>query len=137
MPAIAPTAEQTGAFLTRDQDAPVAMINLLKFKDKATYPESMPEAAENLSGMEAYMRYGIEVAKILDRIGAKRIFAGAAPTMMIGEGDWDLTAIILYPSRAAMIGMTTSAEYEAIHHHREAGLSHQVLIDTVNLPVSE
>lgn len=133
MPATAPSPEQIAAFAARDQDAPVAMINLLKFKDKATYPDDKPEAAEGLTGAEAYARYGAEVQKIFGSIGAKPLFAGAAPAMMIGEGDWDMTAIVLYPSRTAMITMTTSAEYQAIHYHRDAGLDHQVLIDTTSL----
>jgi len=37
MTTIDTTPEQGQAFLSRDADAPVAMLNLLKFKDKATY----------------------------------------------------------------------------------------------------
>jgi uncharacterized protein (DUF1330 family) len=137
MTATQPTPDQVQAFLARGADAPVAMVNLLKFKDKATYEADRQEAGENLTGQEAYTRYGAAVSKILAKIGAKTLFAGPAHGMMIGTGDWDMVAIVEYPSRAVMVGMGTSEDYQAIHYHREAGLAHQLLIDTTSLPLPD
>jgi len=133
MTATQPTPNQVQAFIARGTDVPVSMVNLLKFKDKATYEADRPEANENLSGQEAYARYGAEVSKILANIGAKTLFAGPAHGMMIGAGDWDMVAIVEYPSRAVMVGMGTRKEYQAIHYHRDAGLAHQLLIDTTRM----
>ncbi len=135
MTAIHPTPEQASAYTARGSDGPVAMVNLLKFKDKATYAADRPEAAETLTGQEAYARYGAEVSKILAELGAKTVFAGPAHGMLIGEGDWDMVVIVEYPNRAVMLGMGTSDAYQAIHYHREAGLAHQLLIDTTRLPI--
>lgn len=135
MTATQPTPEQAQAFMARGTDEPVAMVNLLKFKDKATYEADRPEASEGLTGQEAYARYGAEVSKILADIGAKPIFAGPAHGMLIGDGEWDMVAIVEYPNRAVMIGMGTSEAYQAIHYHREAGLAHQLLVDTTRLPI--
>ncbi|MEL7129044.1 MAG: DUF1330 domain-containing protein [Pseudomonadota bacterium] len=135
MTAIQPTPEQAQAFLSRDQDQPIVMVNLLKFKEKATYAPDRPEAAENLSGAEAYQRYGIAVQKILADIGARPLFAGTAPHYMIGGGhDWDMVALVRYPSRATMMAMGTSDAYQAIHYHREAGLAFQDLIEVTAVP---
>lgn len=133
MTAITPSPEQAQAFMGREQDQPICMVNLLKFKDKATYDTDRPEAAENLTGREAYMRYGAAVGGVLTDIGATPIFAGSINGMMIGEGDWDMIAIVAYPNRATMMQMGTSEAYQAIHYHREAGLAHQLLIDTSKL----
>lgn len=135
MTATQPTPDQAGAFMARAGDTPVSMVNLLKFKEKATYEAGTPEAGENLTGREAYARYGAEVAKILAKLGAKTLFAGPAHGMLIGEGDWDMVAIVEYPNRAVMLGMGTSEDYQKIHYHREAGLAHQLLIDTTRLPL--
>lgn len=136
MTTIQATPEQGAAFMARDAGTPVAMVNLLKFKDKATYEAGTPEAAENLSGQDAYTRYATEVAKILADLNAKTLFAGPANGMLIGEGDWDMVAIVEYPDRATLIGMGASEAYQAIHYHREAGLAHQLLIDTTPLTES-
>lgn len=137
MTTIQPTPAQAQAFMSRGPDDPVAMVNLLKFKDKATYEADRPEASENLSGQDAYTRYGAEVSKILAKLGARTLFAGPAHGMLIGEGDWDMVAIVEYPSRAIMLGMGTSEAYQAIHYHRDAGLAHQLLIDTTSLPLPD
>ncbi|MEM9667836.1 MAG: DUF1330 domain-containing protein [Pseudomonadota bacterium] len=136
MKAIQPTPEQASAFMARDEDASIVMVNLLKFKDKASYAEGTAEYGEDISGAEAYRRYGVEVAGILSDIGATPIITGIQPNFMIGDGEWDVVALVRYPSRAAMISMTQSAEYQAIHHHREAGLAHQELIEITELPTS-
>ena len=137
MTTITPTPEQAQALMGRDQDTPVCMVNLLKFKDKATYEADRAEAGENLSGWDAYTRYGAAVAGLLGGIGAKTLYAGPINDMMIGEGDWDMVAIVEYKNRASMMAMGTSAEYQAIHYHREAGLAHQLLIDTTSLPLPD
>ena len=131
MSAIQPTPEQLEAFLTRDMTQPIAMLNLLKFKDKATYPEGTPEAGENLSGMEAYMRYGAGLPPIFETIGARLLYNGPVQSFMIGEGDYDAAALVRYPSREAFLSMTASEAYQAIHPHRDAGLAHQLLIETL------
>ena len=131
MKAIEPNADQLADIASANMDEPVAMVNLLKFKDKATYASDTPEAKENLSGAEAYMRYGFGVYKVLESIGAKPLFSGPASRYVIGAGDdWDAAAVVWYPSRKVFLEMTASEDYQAIHYHREAGLAHQVLIET-------
>ena len=131
MSAIQPTPEQIEAFLTSDMDQPVAMLNILKFKDKATYAEGTPEAAENLSGLEAYMRYGTGLAPVFEAIGAKILYNAPVQRFMIGAGDYDATAIAWYPSRRTFLEMPQREDYQAIHYHRDAGLAHQLLIETM------
>ena len=48
----------------KGSDGPIVMINLLKFKDRAEYAESDPEQGDDISGFEAYQRYGAGVAKL-------------------------------------------------------------------------
>ena len=59
------------------------------------------------------------------------MFSGQANTLVIGDGEleWDLVSIFQYPSVAEFLAMTSSEEYQKIHHHREAGLEHQLLVE--------
>ena len=52
-----PTKEQMEGFLEGDDNSPITMVNLLKFKDKAEYEDGRET---NLSGKEAYAIYGKE-----------------------------------------------------------------------------
>lgn len=124
-----PSPEQAQAFFAGAEDGPMCMVNLLKFKDKATYADgSEPE----LSGRNAYLRYGAAVGACIAAVGGKSRFSGLVSDLMIGEADelWDMVAIVEYPSRAAMLQMLQSPEYQAISKHRDAGLAGQLNIRT-------
>lgn len=114
-----PTAEQFAALAARPADAPVVMVNLLKFK---------PEG-----GLESYLQYGQEVVPLLERVGATLRYAGGSPSVVIGEGErpwWDVILIVEYPTPQAFIDMVTTQEYAKVHEHRAAGLERGDLIAT-------
>ncbi|HWU71988.1 MAG TPA: DUF1330 domain-containing protein [Sphingomonas sp.] len=127
--AVFPPAEQAAAFFGGTEDGPFVMVNLLKFKERADYPDG---SDAGLSGREAYARYGAGVQACLAAVGGKQIYAGAVTELMLGEVDepWDMVALAQYPSRAAMMAMVQSPEYQAIEKHRVAGLAGQLNIRT-------
>ena len=130
--AMFPSPEQIGAFFGATEDGPFVMVNLLKFRERAAYPDgSEPE----LSGREAYARYGAAVRACLASVGGTSLFAGAVTELMLGEVEelWDMVALAQYPSRAAMMTMVQSPEYQAIEKHRIAGLAGQLNIRTKGL----
>lgn len=119
MSSLEPTAEQLAVLAARPADAPVVMVNLLKFK---------PEG-----GLRSYLQYGQEVVPHLERVGATLRYAGGAPSVVIGEGErpwWDVILIVEYPTPQAFIDMVTTQEYAKVHEHRAAGLDRGDLIAT-------
>jgi uncharacterized protein (DUF1330 family) len=113
------TPEQAAALAARPADAPVVMVNLLKFNTSG--------------GLEAYLQYGREVAPHLERVGAAVRYAGTAPAFIIGEGErpwWDAILIVEYPTPQAFIDMVTTPEYAKVHEHRAAALERGDLIAT-------
>jgi hypothetical protein len=44
------------------------------------------------------------------------------------EQDWDVVALVEYPSRKAFLEMAMSEEMRKAHHHREGGLEATVLL---------
>jgi len=130
--AVFPPAEQAAAFFGGTEDGPFVMVNLLKFKERADYPEG---SDAGLSGREAYARYGAGVQACLAAVGGKQVYAGAVTELMLGEVQelWDMVALAQYPSRAAMMAMVQSPEYQAIEKHRVAGLAGQLNIRTKSI----
>ena len=127
--AIDPLPEQVKAFLAKHPDGePVYMLNLLKFKARATYHDN-----EDISGAEAYGRYGEAFAKLVaskNIDGAHSVFGGKMGAWLIGqgEGEWDAVAIFRYPDAKTMFATVSSEDYRKIHKHRKAGLEGQLLI---------
>jgi len=131
--AVMPNDQQMAGFLEEGKDQPIYMVNLLKFKDKATYPD---KRETDLTGEEAYAIYGQEVRKHLEKVGAKPIFSGKVSRLMLGEVEdlWDVVAIATYPNRKAMLDMLSDPEYIKSAQHRVAGLEGQLNIET-NTPL--
>ncbi|BBY24007.1 DUF1330 domain-containing protein [Mycobacterium stomatepiae] len=126
MSGLGPTPEQFVALAARPADAPVVMVNLLKFQ---------PEG-----GLERYAQYGREVAPHLERVGATLRYAGGAPSTVIGEGEkpwWDAILIVEYPSPRAFIDMVTDQDYLKVHEHRAAALERGDLIATSAWAIAE
>jgi len=132
--AVMPNDQQMAGFLEEGKDQPIYMVNLLKFKDKATYPD---KRETDLTGEEAYAIYGQEVRKHLEKVGAKPIFSGKVSRLMLGEVEdlWDTVAIAMYPNRKAMLDMLSDPEYIKSAQHRVAGLEGQLNIET-NTPLN-
>jgi|TARA_Y100001949_G_scaffold116166_1_gene98719 uncharacterized protein (DUF1330 family) len=123
-----PNQDQMEGFLEGDIETPIAMLNLLKFKEKAEYEDGRET---NLTGKEAYSIYGDEVQEHLAKVGAETIFAGAVNRLMLGEVEdlWDTAVIARYPSRKAMLEMIMDSEYQESEKHRSAGLLGQLNIE--------
>lgn len=127
--AVFPPMDQAMGFFGSGEDGPFVMVNLLKFKDKAEYTDG---SDAELSGAEAYARYGVAVQACLQAVGGRQIYAGSVTGLLLGEVEdlWDMVALAEYPSLAAMQQMVQSPEYQAIEHHRKAGLAGQLNIRT-------
>ena len=57
MASIDPTDKQLAAIANSDSDEPIVMLNLNKYRDKAEYLD--PKLGNDLSGRDAYLRYGV------------------------------------------------------------------------------
>lgn len=110
--ALLPTPEQMQAFLALPDEEPIVMVNLLKFK---------PDG-----GAAEYAKYAAGIEPILKKIGARILFSGKAQFCLIGQADWDAVALVQYPRKKSLFEMAMSAEYQAIHPFREAGLAGQI-----------
>jgi len=132
--AVMPNEDQIKGFSEQGGDKPIYMVNLLKFKEKASYPD---KRETNLTGEEAYAIYAEEVAGHLAKVGGKPVFGGEVERLMLGEVEdlWDKVAIAMYPSRKAMLQMINDPDYIVSAQHRVAGLEGQLNIET-SLPSS-
>ena len=126
---VMPNEKQMEEFLEEGHDEPIFMVNLLKFKDRAEYPD---KRESNLSGKEAYAIYSKEVVGHLEKVGGKPIFGSEVTRLMLGEVEdlWDQVAIAMYPNRKAMLKMISNPDYIKSAQHRVAGLAGQLNIET-------
>jgi uncharacterized protein (DUF1330 family) len=130
-----PTTESMAALVAAHGDGPVHMINLLKFKDVASYPEGHEHAGS--TGAEAYERYGRVAITNVAGLGGRLVLAATFDSSVIGDPaeDWDQIAIVEYPDVDAFFALAGTDGYLEATEHRSAGLERTRLIATT--PVYE
>jgi uncharacterized protein (DUF1330 family) len=121
---ITPNRDQFAALAATaaSDDAPVVMLNLLKFKDVAT---------GGGSGAASYNRYGDSVSRMVEERGGQILWSGRVDQVLIGDeaaNGWDAIALVQYPSRQAFLDMVSDDTYLKTHEHREGGLADTVLL---------
>ncbi len=107
---------------------PVVMLNLLRFRDRAAYPEGSGHVP--CSGREAYARYGAKALDHVHAVGGQAIWMGEPQLTVIGPSDeaWDEVVLVQYPSRKAFLQMASNPDYLACTVHRTAALADSRLI---------
>jgi uncharacterized protein (DUF1330 family) len=127
---VVPDEAQMRAMAGSDHQGPIVMVNLLKYRVRAAYEAGKAEAKQNLSGREAYQRYGMVAMQHVASCGGGIVWMGAQKFAFIGgpEQDWDEIVCVRYPSREAFLKMIANPEYIAASYHRDAGLERTALL---------
>jgi uncharacterized protein (DUF1330 family) len=113
-------------------DQPVVMINLLRYRAVADYPDGREKGS--VTGRQAYERYSQLTLPHLLRVGGRLIWRADGRACLIAPpGErWDEALLVRYPSRAAFERMITDANYQAGAIHRTAALEDSRLIATTS-----
>ena len=124
MEAMFPTDAQLQMLRDHPDDAPVVMLNLMKFKERSDDGDG--------SGWDAYLRYSQATSPLIKEQGGRIIWTGRIEQLALGgvDGDWDMAALVEYPTRAAFLSMFASAAYQAASAHRINGLERHVIMAT-------
>ncbi|MGI9643755.1 MAG: DUF1330 domain-containing protein [Ilumatobacteraceae bacterium] len=131
MGSVEPDEQQLQSFLQdADDGTPVVMINLLRYRERAAYPDGFDAAP--CTGREAYQRYGAVVVGLVGKAGGRILWTGDVQSTLIAPAGerWDDAVLVEHPSATAFIGMVSLPEYQAIVPHRTAALEDSRLIAT-------
>lgn len=123
-----PTRERFAAFRDLPEEGPIHMLNLVKLRERAAYPDG-----REASGAEAYRAYGRESGPVFRRLGGRIVWSGDFRLMLIGpeEEHWDVCFIAEYPSAAAFVEMIRDPDYREAVVHRQAAVDDSRLIRLV------
>jgi uncharacterized protein (DUF1330 family) len=119
MATLAPTPEQFKAFTELQDEGPIVMVNLLKFK---------PDG-----GRDSYRIYGEKFAEMMMPKGVELVYLGDALMTLIGGEEWDEVVVIRYPSRDSFVEMVRDPAYQEISRYRTEALLDSRLILTKQL----
>jgi len=122
---IDPTRETFAAFRADDRPGPIHMLNLVRFREIAAYPDG-----REATGAQAYAAYGRESLPVFQRLGGRIVWRGRFELMLIGPGTeaWDECFIAEYPSVAAFVEMIRDPAYREAVKHRQAAVADSRLV---------
>jgi uncharacterized protein (DUF1330 family) len=122
---IDPTKAAFAAFRADDRLGPVQMLNLVRLRARADYPDG-----REASGAEAYAAYGRESGPVFARLGGTIVWRGRFEMTLIGPAEerWDLCFIAQYPSVAAFVEMIRDPVYREAVKHRQAAVEDSRLL---------
>lgn len=114
-----PTRETFAAFRAHDRPGPIHMLNLVRLRERAEYPDG-----REATGAQAYAAYGRESLPVFQRLGGRIVWRGRFELMLIGptEEAWDECFIAEYPSVAAFVEMIRDPAYREAVKHRQAAV---------------
>lgn len=120
-----PTRETFAAFRANDRAGPIHMLNLVRLRERAAYPDG-----REATGAEAYAAYSRESAPVFIGLGGSIVWRGKFELMLIGPDAerWDLCFIAQYPSVAAFVAMIRDPVYREAVKHRQAAVEDSRLI---------
>ena len=105
-------------FLAADPNGPVVMLNLIRFAP---------------GGQAKYMQYieRFSSSGVNERYGVTIVYAGGGhPSLAADGGDWDMVALVSYPSRQNFVDMVDDPDYLAFEHLRSEAVATAVLQPT-------
>ncbi len=127
---IDPSRENWQAFKDLPRDRPIHMLNLIKFRDLAEYPEGHPNHGKGLTGLEAYAIYREGFQRVVAGDGAAMVWEAQLECVVTGpEGEWDEAFVMGYPNSATFLAMVKNEEYiRDVVPHRTAAIADSRLI---------
>jgi uncharacterized protein (DUF1330 family) len=121
---IDPTREAFDLFKSLPRDEPIWMLNQVKFRAVALYPEGHVDAGLRRTGAQAYGEYGRTSQPIFAHVGGSVVWRGQMQAMLTGpqEEAWDTIFIAHYPAASAFFAMITDPDYKLAVVHRQAAV---------------
>ncbi|MBL4568715.1 MAG: DUF1330 domain-containing protein [Flavobacteriaceae bacterium] len=122
---ISPTKSQIAKLQSYPKNTPLAMLNIIKFKEKTDHNET---------GKETYARYFKNASPFVERAGARLVWKGHVYGTVIGNSNTqpDVIFLIEYPSVQHFFKMISNPEYQKISNDRSLALEYGGLIACQN-----
>jgi hypothetical protein len=109
-----------------DEDGPVWMVNLMKYREVADYADGREST---VTGQEADDLYS--PLDSLAAVGAAPVLFGDVDQQLLGdETVWDRVGVVKYPTRTSFIEMQALPTFQESHKHKDAGMESTIVMGT-------
>ena len=115
---------------TPDEDGPVWMVNLMRYRPVAEYADGRESTMSGQEADDAYAPF-----EAFAEVGAELVFLAEVETQLLGdEPDWHRVGVVKYPTHRAFVEMTHLPSFEEQHPHKDAGMERTIVVGGVPRP---
>ncbi|MEM9192949.1 MAG: hypothetical protein AAGF12_27490, partial [Myxococcota bacterium] len=123
--------EQIQRMLDAPTEGPFYMVNLIRFREQAQYPDGRET---DLTGREANNLY--RPTEFLNAIGARVAFNTDVHSQIDGNDNlWENVAVVEYPCPLAFFAMLLDPEFQERSIHKDAGVERTIVMVTKLQPL--
>ena len=125
-----PDRDNWQRFKDLPRDTPIQLLNLIRFRELAVYPDGHPMQGRGLAGREAFALYSRAFQDHVRLMGAAMVWEGRLECTITGpDGEWDHAFVMGFPGSATMMAMVKNPDYiRDIVPHRTAAVADSRLI---------
>ncbi len=126
-----PSRENFDRFKALPRDKPMHLLNMIRFRDLAAYPEGHPCAALGWSGARAFAEYFRLVVPFIERLGGGIVWQGAFEGVITGpeQFEWDKVFVMGFPRADTFLALVSDPDYKAqVVDHRTAAVQDSRLV---------
>ncbi len=126
-----PSRENFDRFKALPRDEPMHLLNMIRFRDLAAYPEGHPCADLGWSGERAFQEYLRLVVPFIERLGGGIVWQGTFQGVITGpeQFEWDEVFVMGFPRADTFLALVSDPEYKAmVVDHRTAAVQDSRLV---------
>lgn len=126
-----PSRENFDRFKALPRDKPIHLLNQIRFREAAAYPEGHACAGLGWSGERAFAEYFRLVVPFIERLGGGIVWQGTFESMITGpeQFEWDIVFVMGFPRADAFLALVSDPEYKAqVVDHRTAAVQDSRLV---------
>jgi len=113
-----------------DDDGPVWMVNLMKYREVARYADGRETSFSGKDADDAYTPL-----ESLTAVGARPVFFGDVDQQLLGASPiWERIGVVKYTTRKSFIDMQARPEFRKSHEHKDAGMEQTIVMGCQPMP---
>lgn len=126
-----PARENFDRFKALPRDEPMQLLNMIRFRELAAYPEGHACAQFGWSGERAFEEYLRLTVPIIERLGGGIVWQGTFQGVITGpeEFEWDRVFVMGFPGANTFLALVSDPEYKThVVDHRTAAVQDSRLV---------
>ena len=112
-----------------DQDGPIWVFHLVQYRDQPHYPDGSDSEMTGWKLEDTHAPHEQVAA-----VGGEVVYCGQVDTQFLGDPKWDQVTVTRYPTRRALLSITSKPGFAEAQVHLDAATEREIILGSVPMP---